>query len=107
MALPGAGPIPPEVGRCFEGRPGAYGSNLVSSGPYMIEGSNAVRIGSCGAIRPARGLSQTQLSLVRNPSYDRTTDSTAARENNPTDSSSCQTCKTVCSATTSPRSPRS
>jgi peptide/nickel transport system substrate-binding protein len=83
MALPAAGPIPPEVGRCFEGRPGAYGSNLVSSGPYMIEGSNAVRIGACGAIRPARGLSQTQLTLVRNPSYDRKTDSTAARENNP------------------------
>ena len=83
LALPAAGPIPLEVGRCFEGRPGAYGSNLVSSGPYMIDGSDAVRIGSCGAIRPVRGISQTQLSLVRNPSYDRRTDSTAARENNP------------------------
>jgi peptide/nickel transport system substrate-binding protein len=83
LALPAAGPIPPEMGRCFEGRPGAYGPNLVSSGPYMIEGSNAVRIGPCGAIRPARGLSQAQLSLVRNPSYDRRTDSAAARENNP------------------------
>lgn len=83
LALPATGPIPPEVGKCFEGRPGTYGSNLVSSGPYMIEGSKTVRIGSCDAIRPARGLSQTQLRLVRNPSYDAKTDSTAARENNP------------------------
>jgi peptide/nickel transport system substrate-binding protein len=83
LALPAAGPIPPEVARCFEGKPGRYGGNLVSSGPYMLEGSAAVRISSCSAIRPVPGLSDTQLSLVRNPRYDARTDTKAARENNP------------------------
>jgi peptide/nickel transport system substrate-binding protein len=83
LTLPAAGPIPPEVGRCFEGTPGAYGSDLVSSGPYMIEGADAVRIGSCAAIRPMRGISPTQIALVRNPRYSRATDSSAARESNP------------------------
>ncbi len=31
-------PIPPEVGKCFDGKPGHYGRDLVSSGPYMIAG---------------------------------------------------------------------
>ena len=35
--------------RCFEGNPGAYGRDVIASGPYMIEGSSEVRIGSCGA----------------------------------------------------------
>ena len=83
LALPAAAPIPPEVGRCFEGKPGAYGRDLIASGPYMVDGSDAVRIGSCAAIRPMRGISDTQLTLVRNPSYDPRTDSRAARENHP------------------------
>ena len=49
----------------------------------MIEGSGAIKIGSCSGIRPMRGTSDTQLTLVRNPSYDARTDSKAARENNP------------------------
>ncbi len=83
LTLPAAAPIPPEVGKCFEAKPGKYGADLISSGPYMIEGSDAIDISSCGAIRPMRGISDTQLILVRNPSYDAKTDSTAARENNP------------------------
>jgi peptide/nickel transport system substrate-binding protein len=83
LAMPPAGPIPPEVGTCFEGRPGAYGSDLVSSGPYMIEGADAVKIGSCGAIRPMRGISDSRIALVRNPRYDKKTDTIAAREDNP------------------------
>jgi peptide/nickel transport system substrate-binding protein len=83
LTLPAAAPVPPEVGKCFEGRPGTYGLDLVSSGPYMIDGAKEVKIGSCGTIRPMRGISPTQLTLVRNPRYDPKTDSTAARESNP------------------------
>ena len=57
--------------------------DLVSSGPYMIEGAGAMSIRSCSALRPMRGISRTQLMLVRNPRYDPRTDSTAARETNP------------------------
>jgi peptide/nickel transport system substrate-binding protein len=83
LTMPGTAPIPPEVGKCFEGRPGEYGRDLISSGPYMIQGSKAIRIGSCSAIRPMAGISDAQLVLVRNPSYDAKTDSRAARENSP------------------------
>ena len=70
-------------GKCFEGQPDGYGRDLVSSGPYMIDGSDAVKIGSCAALRPMRGISDTQLTLVRNPRYDAKTDSAAARESEP------------------------
>ena len=83
LAMPAAGPIPQEVAKCFEGKPGKYGSDLVSSGPYMIQGADKVRLGSCAAIRPMTGISSTQLTLVRNPRYDPETDTRAARENNP------------------------
>jgi ABC-type transport system substrate-binding protein len=49
----------------------------------MVEGSDAVRIGSCRSLQPMRGISPTELTLVRNPSYDPGTDSRAARESNP------------------------
>jgi ABC-type transport system substrate-binding protein len=83
LALPAAGPIPAEVAKCFEGRPGAYGRDVISSGPYMIEGADTVKLGSCRKLTPMRGISDSQLTLVRNPRYDPRTDSTAARENNP------------------------
>ena len=83
LALPSAGPIPREVARCFEGDPGRYGGDLIASGPYMIDGADAVRLGSCKRITPMRGFTAARLTLVRNPRYDPATDSTAARENNP------------------------
>jgi len=83
LTLPATAPIPPEVGRCFEGKPGKYGADLVSSGPYMYEGSDQVRIGSCASITPVRGNGYPVLTLVRNPRYDPRTDSSAARESNP------------------------
>ena len=49
----------------------------------MIQGANTVKVGSCDALRPMAGILDTQLTLVRNPSYDPRTDSRAARENNP------------------------
>ena len=43
LSMPATAPIPPEVGKCFEGQPGKYGLDVVSSGPYMIEGSDERR----------------------------------------------------------------
>jgi peptide/nickel transport system substrate-binding protein len=71
MAEPATAPIPPEVGKCFP-KPGTYGRDLVSTGPYMIQGSSAVKISSCGSIKPMAGFDQTTgITLVRNPNYIR------------------------------------
>jgi peptide/nickel transport system substrate-binding protein len=80
VAMPAAAPIPPEVGKCFK-KAGEYGRNVVSSGPYMFEGSDKVDASSCDTIKPASGFDPTRdMSLVRNPDYDQSTDDT--RENN-------------------------
>jgi peptide/nickel transport system substrate-binding protein len=84
LALPATGPIPVEVAKCFEGQAGRYGRDVVSSGPYMIEGADHVSDSSCAALKPMRGYDGlTRLTLVRNPDYDRRSDSPAARENLP------------------------
>jgi peptide/nickel transport system substrate-binding protein len=83
LAMPAAGPIPQEVAKCFEGQAGKYGLDLVASGPYMIEGSDSLDASSCSKLKPVSGLTETQLTLVRNPDYKASTDSTKARENNP------------------------
>jgi peptide/nickel transport system substrate-binding protein len=84
MAMPATGPIPAEVGKCFEGRANVYGRNLISTGPYMIEGSDKVDISSCSKVKPASGFDGvTKLILVRNPNYNKATDSPKARENFP------------------------
>jgi len=85
MAMPATGPIPQEVAKCFTGADAnKYGRNLVASGPYMYAGSDKVDTGSCASIKPASGYDgQTNMTLVRNPNYNASTDSKAARENNP------------------------
>ena len=83
LTLPAAAPIPPEVGRCFEGKPEKYGLDLVSSGPYMYQGADEIDIRTCAAIRPMRGNGYPLVTLVRNPRYDTRTDSVKARESNP------------------------
>jgi peptide/nickel transport system substrate-binding protein len=84
MSMPATGPIPAEVAKCFEGKPGQYGRNVVSSGPYMIQGSDKVNASSCSTVQPASGFDgQTSLTLVRNPNYAASTDSKAARQNLP------------------------
>jgi peptide/nickel transport system substrate-binding protein len=81
VAMPATGPIPEEVAKCFEGKPGAYGRHLVSTGPYMIEGADAANASSCAALKPMSGFDgQTHMNLVRNPAYDPKTDSKDARE---------------------------
>jgi peptide/nickel transport system substrate-binding protein len=84
LAMPATGPIPPEVGRCFDGKPGEYGRNVVSTGPYMIAGSDKLDAASCSKLEHPSGFDgQTALHLVRNPDYRPATDSRAARENFP------------------------
>ncbi len=82
MSMPATGPIPEEVAKCFEGKPGNYGRDLVSTGPYMIKGADQVKA-SC-PMKPMSGYNPLrQLDLVRNPDYDAKTDSTDARQNLP------------------------
>ncbi len=83
LTIPATAPVPAEVARCFDGHPSRYGSDVIASGPYMIEGSGSINVGSCSSIKPISGLTGTSLTLVRNPSYDPHADSRAARENNP------------------------
>ena len=83
VSMPGAAPIPSEVGKCFEGQPGKYGLDVISSGPYMIEGADELDVSSCKAVKPLPGISETALTLVRNPNYSAKTDSTKSRESKP------------------------
>lgn len=91
MAMPAAGPQPTEVTKCFEGIAGAYGQDLISTGPYMYQGIDKLDISSCSKLvnkgKPSQTVSgydgATHMILVRNPNYDPKTDSTAARQNYP------------------------
>jgi peptide/nickel transport system substrate-binding protein len=71
LSLPAAAPVPPEVGKCFT-KPATYGRDLISTGPYMIQGAQSVDVSSCAAIKPMSGFdSSTGITLVRNPNYVR------------------------------------
>ena len=84
LSLPATGPIPQNVAKCFDGQPGNYGRYLVSSGPYMIDGSAHQNASSCSTLKPLSGFDgQTHLDAVRNPNYDPKTDSASARQNLP------------------------
>ena len=84
MGMPATGPMPAEFVKCFEGQPGKYGYDLVSTGPYMISGMDKVDASSCANVKPASGYDgQTIYDLVRNPNYSPSTDTKAARENFP------------------------
>jgi len=74
LAMPAATPMPEEVAGCFT-RAGDYGRYLVSSGPYMIMGSDAQDATSCDTLEPLSGYDPDAfLYLERNPSYDAATD---------------------------------
>ena len=78
ISMPAAAPIPEEVGKCFK-KAGDYGRYVMSSGPYMIQGSDKLNISSCSAMKPISGFDPSkQLTLVRNPNYDQATDNTRA-----------------------------
>ena len=86
LGMPAAGPQPQEVSGCFT-QPNEYGRYVISSGPYMIAGSDRLNASSCDTIKAAGGISgwdgEKVLDLVRNPAYIPATDSTKARENLP------------------------
>jgi peptide/nickel transport system substrate-binding protein len=76
MSMPATAPIPPEIGKCFEGKPGNYGRDVVSSGPYMLQGADKVTA-SCAALKPMSGYdgaNGNHIILVRNPNYGQSTD---------------------------------
>ena len=81
LALPAAGPLPPDPDHpaaafgIAEGADANYGQFVVSSGPYMLEGSEALDFSVPAAQRaPARGLAPGRMTLVRNPSWDAASD---------------------------------
>ncbi|MGD9696327.1 MAG: ABC transporter substrate-binding protein [Thermoleophilia bacterium] len=74
LAMPATAPIPEEVGKCFT-QAGEYGRYVISSGPYMFEGSGDLKTASCDAMKPISGFNPTsKMNLVRNPNYDQATD---------------------------------
>jgi len=80
LAMPATGPMPAEVTDCFT-KAGEYGRYVISSGPYMIKGSDKLDATSCKTMKPISGFNPTkQLSMVRNPNYDAATDSSEQRE---------------------------
>jgi peptide/nickel transport system substrate-binding protein len=83
LSMPATGPIPEEVAKCFT-KAGEYGRYVISSGPYMIDGSDKLDASSCSTMKPISGYQPDKsLTLVRNPDYDASTDTPEARENNP------------------------
>lgn len=78
LASPAAAPVPPEIAKCFN-QAGSYGRDLVASGPYMFQGSAAVDPKNCSTIKPMSGFDPTtHITLVRNPNYVQSTDTTRA-----------------------------
>lgn len=85
VAMPAAGPMPEEVAGCFT-EAGEYGRYVISSGPYMYEGTDQLDASSCDALTasgPIPGFDPEDHSyFVRNPDYDPATDDPEVRENN-------------------------
>jgi peptide/nickel transport system substrate-binding protein len=84
MAMPATTPMPAEAAGCFM-QAGEYGRYLISSGPYMYEGTDALDPSSCEALvdsGPIAGFDPEDHSyFVRNPDYDPATDDPTVRAN--------------------------
>jgi peptide/nickel transport system substrate-binding protein len=84
VAMPAAGAMPEEVAGCFK-EAGEYGRYVISSGPYMYEGTDALDASSCKALTasgPIAGFDPEDHSyFVRNPDYAPATDDPAVRAN--------------------------
>ncbi len=81
LAGTATGPLPPNPARpdattgIAAGADTGYGRFLVSSGPYMLEGSEALDFSVPAAQRtPAAGFAPGRITLVRNPSWDPASD---------------------------------
>jgi peptide/nickel transport system substrate-binding protein len=82
VAMPATAPVPEEVGKCFT-KAGEYGRFVISSGPYMIKGQDALDTSSCNAMKPISGYDPDKFMVfVRNPNYDAATDSPDVRSAN-------------------------
>jgi peptide/nickel transport system substrate-binding protein len=74
VAMPAASAFPEEVAGCFDAA-GDYGRYVVSSGPYMIRGSEDQDASSCKTLKPLAGFNPNDHFYVdRNPKYDPSTD---------------------------------
>ena len=74
LSMQATGPIPQEVAKCFT-KAGDYGRYVISSGPYMLKGSEQLDISSCAAMKPISGFDPTKkILMVRNPDYAQATD---------------------------------
>ena len=84
VAMPATAPIPREVARCFDSA-GEYGRFVISSGPYMLKGSEDLVIDQgCRAMKRISGYEPSKrMQLARNPYYDPATDSPEIRESYP------------------------
>jgi peptide/nickel transport system substrate-binding protein len=84
VAMPATSPMPEEVAGCFT-EAGEYGRYVISSGPYMYEGTEVLDASSCDALKasgPIAGFDPEDHSyFVRNPDYDPATDDPAVRAN--------------------------
>ena len=81
LTLPATAPIPEEVAKCFKSA-GTYGRYVISSGPYMLQGSGSLNISGCSAMKPIAGSNpSSQFVLVRNPNYNPTTNNPVVRQN--------------------------
>ena len=72
MTMLATGPMPAEVTDCFANEPGKYGQDLISSGPYMLNGIQNIDISSCKTIKAdTQGYDGvTNYDLVRNPNWN-------------------------------------
>lgn len=83
LAMPATAPMPEEVAGCFD-KAGEYGRFVISTGPYMIEGSDELDASSCNSLKPISGFDPNKvLSFVRNPDYEESTDDPEVRESLP------------------------
>ena len=81
LVAPATTPLPPDplhpdaTTGIAAGSDAGYGRFLVSSGPYMLEGSEALDFSVPAAQRPpVAGFAPGKITLVRNPSWDPATD---------------------------------
>jgi peptide/nickel transport system substrate-binding protein len=77
LGMPATGPQPNEVTKCFDGQSQKYGQDLISTGPYMIQGIDKLDVSSCKNVKPVSGYdgaTGTHMILVRNPNYVQSTD---------------------------------
>lgn len=82
LAMPATAAMPEEVAGCFT-EAGDYGRYVIATGPYMIQGQDQLDISSCETLEPLSGYEPDKfMVLVRNTSYDESTDSPEVRSAN-------------------------